>query len=665
MAYPAVPDTYEISDLFDEEFYTGPLPPPGSDVPLLFPCSIGGLQFQIDLKKLRMTTMQVRRVALDDSVEPGEQSLNAAGVWPRAQDNWFLGAGQLFLDNRFAFQTIYTHTGESPSVRTRFWRSKGVYINQEGNLSLQPEQVLKYDTDAANCNAIACGTYLYVVDGTGLYWTDDPTPDSPSWVGPVGGGAAANIQSITSDGTRVWAACGSDGVYVTYQATDSWQHAARPPALAPVTGVLATLQSAGAVGPWINPSTTYTYVITALDSFGNQTNVITGSSANVTQVATATPVAISWPANPHAASYNVYRRTSGGAYGLLGNTLAASPNWVDSGDTQPATQAPPASNKTGSSDYPATFVSYCNGYLIGSTGPDLVNILADGTAQFIYEHSSPAFVFTFAFSTPTAIHVGGSANGQAFIGAIQPDSQTQGANLGPPYTASALPLGEVPYAIAYNAGSIILATSAGVRTGTTPDAAGVFDINPAITDAHPVQCLAAWENYCYYGWTAYQIAFDQPGIPDADVFTSGPTTSGLGKLDLSQYTTAGVPAYASDAMVGDADVEGVGGVPAYGTVTSVAVIPAMTTMFNGFNGLPFFTVQRAGLYGPSNSKFRTNGWLEAGWTRHSTLEPKILTRATLTGSSPDRWLQHRAGHLRSVRQQIRGRHPQQEREHLS
>lgn len=625
---PVPTDTYEISDLFDQEWFTGPVPPPASEVPLVFPCSIAGHPYQVDLRKMRMTTMQVRRVALDDSVEPGEQSLNAAGVWPRAQDNWFLGAGQLFLDNRFAFETIYTHTGESPSVRTRFWRSKGVYINQEGNLTIQPAQILKYATTNVNCVTIACGSYLYVVDGPNLYWTDDPTPDSPTWIGPVGGGANANIQSVTTDGSRVWAACGQDGVYVAQQGSDSWQRAARPAALSAPSGLVATLDASGPVGLYLTAGITYTYAISAVDAFGNETNTIPSGTQIVKQGSPATPVVLGWNGNPLATSFNVYRKESG-SWLLLGNTLSATPSWTDSGGSVPAYQSPKQANHTGSSDYAATLVSYCSGYLIGSTGPDLVNILANGTPQFIYESAASNFVFTFAFSTPTAIHVGGSANGQSFIGAIQPDSQTQGANLAPPYTATTLPPGEVPYDIAYNAGSIILATSAGVRTGTAPDSTGVFDINAAITDASPVLCLAAWQNYCYFGWSNFQIAYDQPGIPDPDVFTSGPSTSGLGKLDLSQYTTLGVPAYATDAMVADTDTNGTDGQPAFMPVTSVTIVAAGSVAFNGSTGLPFFSVQGAGVYGPSNTLFRPSGWVEAGWTRYSTVEPKILTRANV------------------------------------
>jgi hypothetical protein len=420
---------------------------------------------------------------------------------------------------------------------------------------------------------------------------------------------------MTTDGSRIWVACGTDGVYVSNQGAVVWQAAAKPARLAQVTGLIGTYATSGPVGNHLAASEEYTYGVTAVDSFGNETNLGPDSHIYRKSPAAIAPITLSWAGNPLATSFNVYRKEDGANWGFLGNVAAAAPTWVDDGRVEPVYKLPPSSNNTGSSSYAASFISYCSGYLIGSTGPDLVNILANGTAQFIYEHNSPAFQFTFAFATPTAIHVGGSANGQSFIGAIQPDSATQGANLAPPYTATTLPVGEVPHAIAYNAGSIIMATSAGVRTGTAPDSTGVFDINAAIIDAAPVLCLAAFGNYCYYGWTNYEQAFDQPGIPDPDVFTNFyQGASGLGKLDLSQYTALGIPAYATDAMVPDAD----GAAGAIGSVTSVTII----------NGLPYFSVQGAGIYGPTNGKYVPNGWMEVGWTRYSTQEDKILTLGT-------------------------------------
>lgn len=623
--------TDDQTGLFDFAPWTTGVPAaPAQNVPLVLPVAIAGHQYLVDLSELRMTTMQVRRVALDDSVEPGEQSLNAAGVWPRAQDNWFLGAGQMFLDNRFAFETIYTHTGENPSVRTRFWRSKGLYVNQEGQLTLLPLQVNKRQFNHSSHNAsalpqqiIACGTYLYVSEGAHLYWTDDPTPNAPVWQEVGINPTPTNITSLTTDGSRVWFAMGAAGIGVTNQGTLTSAAAATPAPLGNVTGVVASAANSGPIAPNLTAGMTYIYAITAVDSFGNETyyggsvGKTTNSPAQVslTQATPATPVTLGWDPNPLCVTFNVYRREwTSHHWQFLGSVESANPTWLDKGSPPYGYNQPTSSNATGSSAYAATFVSYCSGYLIASTGRDLVNILSSQNAQFIYEHPSPNFIWSFAFSTPTAIHVGGAAGGLSFIGAIQPDSATEGANLAPPYQATSLPPGEVPYAISYNAGSIVLGTSAGVRTGTTPDSTGVFDINPVINDPGPCQCLAAWQNYCYFGWSNYNTAFDQPGVPDPSVFSNQLITSGLGKLDLSQYTTLGVPAYASDAMTPDVYS------PTNNIVTGVAVI----------NGLVYFAAQGLGIFGASPTAYAPQGWMEVGWTRYSTQEPKILTRANLT-----------------------------------
>jgi hypothetical protein len=63
-----------------------------------------------------------------------------------------------------------------------------------------------------------------------------------------------------------------------------------------------------------------------------------------------------------------------------------------------------------------------------------------------------------------------------------------------------------------------------------------------------------------------------------------------------------------------------------GPVTSVAIVP---DAINGeTTGVPFFVVQGLGVFGPSGNVVST-GFMECGWTRYSTLEPKILTRGTL------------------------------------
>lgn len=193
-----------------------------------FHVSINGQRFAVNLEKYRRTTMQIRRLATDDSVEPGEQSLNATGLWPRAQDNFFLGAGQHFLDNRFAFQNVYVSSGEFPSVRTRFWRSKGINPWVEGAVSLHFLQGQKRTSTNTNLFLCATDTALYVSDGDELYWSTDPGAVSPTWhtAGVAAASSGATITSITTSGSQVWAACGTAGVFVTANESSSAAQAA-------------------------------------------------------------------------------------------------------------------------------------------------------------------------------------------------------------------------------------------------------------------------------------------------------------------------------------------------------------------------------------------------------------------------------------------------------
>lgn len=445
-----------------------------------FHIAIAGQRFVVDLDKYRRTTMQIRRLATDDSVEPGEQSLNATGLWPRAQDNFFLGAGQEFFDNRFAFQNVYVQSGEYPSVRTRYWRSKGLNPWVEGGLSLHAEQELKVWPGAGIPSMVlATESHFYASDGTDVWFTADPFLASPTWTsaGVATASSSAMITSLTTSGNQVFAACGAAGVFVT-----------------------------------------------------------TDGSPSATQFAT----------------------------------------------------------------YAATFVAYANGILIGSSGRDLVTINGDGSDTAIWTHPDDDFVWTTVCATPSAILVGGYAGVLSYIGSLMPDGATEGSTISPPTTATTLPPGEQINDIIYSAGSLLLASSLGVRAGTRPDSTGVFDINPVVTDPGFTLCLAAWLQFAYFGWSHYDTADD---------VTGSVISSGLGRADLSQFTQRGTPAYATDVMADD----GVSG-----NVSAVAV----------FGGVPFFCVTSSGLWGP-NGNVVEEGTYESGWVRYGTLESKILALTTV------------------------------------
>jgi len=464
---------YGWDDPWDQPWYNGGAAPAPTLVPHAFPVAIAGHPYMVDFSKYRRTTMPIRRLPTDASVEPGENSLNSTGLWPRAQDNFFLGAGQLYLDNRFAFEAVYVHSGETPSVRTRYWRSKGLNPWSEGRLSMHNEYTLAGSTTNTNLKFAITPTRIYKTDGTQLYWSTNP---SAGWTSAgMAAVLGATITGIATDGHQVWCCDGTNGVaYTTDGATTS--------------------------------------------------------------------------------------------------TL-------------------------GSGTYKATNLWYAKGFLLGTTGRDLVSIAADYTTTTIWTHPSLTFVWTCVTETPSCILVGGNTGYHAFIGALQADAATAGATLAVPVTATTLPEGEAINDMSYSAGFVILATSLGLRSGTRPDSSGFFDVNSVIEDPGNCLCVTPWHQYAYFGWTAYSTV-------DNEVYTTGVTSSGLGRADLSQYTSPGVPAYATDVMAPD-------GTSA--SVTDVAVL----------NGVPYFALSGVGVYAPSGNVV-PSAFLLTGWVRYGTLENKIL-----------------------------------------
>lgn len=468
--------TLSFGDPFDTPFFHGGESSAAVGVGPAFHVAIGGHEYVVDVTKYRRTTMQIRRLQTDDSVEPGENSLNATGNWPRAQDNFFLGAGQLFMDNRFAFETVYVHSGESPSVRTRYWRSIGLNPWSEGQITMQPEQHAIRSSSNTNLDSVATADAVFIADGNDVFYSTNPTASTPTWTS-TGIGTALGAHAITgiaTDGHRVWA-CSAGGLAYTDD-----------------------------------------------------------TAGSATKLGTSVPLNL----------------------------------W------------------------------YAKGFLIcTTTGRDLQTIDASGTLTSVYTHPSLTFVWNTVTDTPSCILVAGNTGPVSFIGALQADAATEGATLAVPITATTLPAGETINDIDYSSGFVLLGTSLGIRSGTRPDSTGIFDVNPVITDFGPCYSVAAWMRFCYFGMQNYN--------PNDGLISGQPSTySGLGRADLSQYTDAGIPAYASDVLTAGVNAQ----------VSSISIL----------NGMPYYTLQGNGMYG-SDGNVVQNAFLETGWIRYGTLESKILT----------------------------------------
>lgn len=570
-----------IDQLFDEPWFTGNPLVSNLAVPRKWQVAIAGHGYVIEPSKYQRATVPIQRESRDESVEPGEQTLNPSGAWPRSQDNWFMGAGQRFLDNRFGFISVYTHSGEDPSVRTRFWRSKGINPWNEGELSLLPEQEQK-----ATCGtgALVCtvGAYLYLWDGTNLKVTADPAVASPVWTTitpPAGSGAWPTIEQMDTDGANLYLACGTSGMVTVAEGATAATYMR-------LTPVAPSVVANGTTG-----TTSYSYYLVGRDANGFATFVsavttITDGNATLT---TGNYNEVTWQAVDGVVKWDLLRGDT--AHAIAAGLTATS--FTDDGShALTAYTAPTATTQ----NLQANAAIYGNGFLLGGHGPLLVEVNANGTTVLVMQHFNPAFSWDCGCGSDVAICVAGHAGNVSELYAIQLSTTTYG--LGAPYIAGQVSDGEIIHALHYYEGLVIVATSLGVRAMKDTNSDGHLTSGPVIADLGESRCIAVQGPYVWFGLTNFQ---------EADGIWSGTAeSSGLGRLYLSQFSTALLPAYTTDALATD----GVNG-----TCTSVTM----------WGGNPFFVIDGNGLWGNAASgDLVAEGYLEAGWVRFGTVEKKIL-----------------------------------------
>ncbi len=183
-----------ITLLPNAPFYTGTSL--SSLVPTVLPAAIAGHAYVLELSQYERRTLPALRPPQDSAVEPGENSLNTEGYWRRSQTDWSLGAGQDYFDN-------------DDSSRRRFLSSKGVDVWTKDALSLLHDTELSESSTDTNLKTLPVNGYFYFVEGATLKHTQDPSAASPSWTSVTLTGVGSSITSITTDGTRVYVADGS------------------------------------------------------------------------------------------------------------------------------------------------------------------------------------------------------------------------------------------------------------------------------------------------------------------------------------------------------------------------------------------------------------------------------------------------------------------------
>jgi hypothetical protein len=161
--------------------------------------------------------------------------------------------------------------------------------------------------------------------------------------------------------------------------------------------------STATTGGTLTHSTTYGYKITTLTPAGETTP--SAESTRATGAGTDTnTVTVNFTAAVAGTSTNIYGRTSGGPWGLIGNAAAGIATFVDDGSVTPGA-APPAANTTQES------VTVTINMPDGQTAPQALNVngtaltfTASGAAQVFF--GGPNYVITKTGTiTATGVYV--------------------------------------------------------------------------------------------------------------------------------------------------------------------------------------------------------------------------------------------------------------------
>lgn len=244
-------------------------------------------------------------------------------------------------------------------------------------------------------------------------------------------------------------------------------------------------------------------------------------------------------------------------------------------------------------------VSYVMGRLMVASGTSVYNVVGSGalpTALFVSNYSG--FVWTGFTDGNGVIFAAGNSGDKAIIYSIQ--INTDGSALAAPIVCGQLPNGENVQAIYGYAGSgVAIGTSLGWRFAEQALANGVagtvaLTIGPLTPLPNPV---LAFSGYSRFIWGTYQN-YDN-------------ASTGLFRMDPSQFVSDLAPAYASDLMA-----------TTQGAVNSLV----------HFLGNPVFSVSGIGVYAQA-ATFVPTGTIDSGLITYGLADNKLPVFVDLTMTS--------------------------------
>jgi hypothetical protein len=529
--------------------------------------AINGLPFFIaasDDNPYRRVTAQYRKQQIDQSREPGEQTLT--GWWLRSQSSFHYGQGIKF------FEPI-----QDESLRFQYTESKGMDIWTKGQATLLKSCVSQHlttggiRTDGRPWQMMR--SIKWKTNGNtynGVLMSDEYDVDKvfPKITVSINNKAlTSNVVTLTT--TAAHGLC--TGMEIT------------------ITGVDATFNGDYRI-TGVPTTTTFTYAKTA-------SNV---ASTAVSPVGTGVAEVIHFIDYTSGTDYAVHAICDDGVYAywvtnvlnagtprlrvykkLLSDDSSVSPTLMISANTITVDNA---------------VIEYTKERLIMCVNDKVYEFSSSATAlpTAVYSHNDPDHVFTSITSSGAAIYISGYSGIQSNIYKFTLTTAGAMPTLTSAITAAELPVGEIAFKISYYLDYMAIGTNQGVRIAQLSSTDGSIAYGPlSVETTQPVYDFAFRDRYI---WAA----------------TGVEGQAGLTRLDLGQPVGTGVFAYAFD-LYDPADTLG-----HYTTACAFLGETNRLAFCNAGNG------SDGKIYIESATVLMATGYLQTGYVRYNTLELKIF-----------------------------------------
>jgi hypothetical protein len=250
---------------------------------------------------------------------------------------------------------------------------------------------------------------------------------------------------------------------------------------------------------------------------------------------------------------------------------------------------------TGTNNY--YMLGFAKSYLFGAHDQNLRQIAGAGTSTDRILVDDATFRWVGVATGQNAVYAAGYAGQKSLIYKIT--IKTDGT-LDTGVVALELPTGEIVSTISGYLGFILIGTNKGVRYCST-DAQSNLVAGAIIPTSGTVNKFTSDDKYSWFTWSNYD------GI-----------SGGLGRLDLSVFTTTNTPAFATDLMY-----------------TSTADIDTVVTFADPTTGLTqrAFTVSGVGIVAEDTTKLVESGEIETGTWRWGIPDRKFVAKVD-TRSTP-------------------------------